>query len=48
MYQCQKNCLNCANSFSEPSFDENKPDVLHCMEHDGKVVDADDYCEDYN
>ena len=40
-----KDCLSCANSFSEPS--ENG-DVLHCMENDGEVVGETDWCAKWN
>ena len=46
MYECPKDCLNWANSFSEQG-DENG-DVLRCMEHDEMIVDKNYYCEDYN
>lgn len=48
MNDCHKDCLSCANSFSEPSQDENESDILHCMEKDGQVVDENDCCELYN
>ena len=32
MYECPKDCLSCANSFSEPAKNENEPDILHCVE----------------
>ena len=44
--ECIKDCLSCANSFSEPKEDDN--DVLHCMIHDEKEVREDDYCDDWN
>lgn len=44
----KKYCLSCANSFSEQAEDKSKPDILHCMEQDGKIVDEDGYCEKYN
>lgn len=31
MYECPKDCLSCANSFSEPSATNTGKDVLHCM-----------------
>lgn len=37
-----KNCLSCSNSHS----DEN--DILYCMEHNGKVVEEDGYCDKWN
>lgn len=46
MYECSKDCLSCANSFSEQG-DENG-DILHCMKHDEMIVDENCYCEDYN
>ena len=36
IYECPKDCLNCANSFSEPS--DNGNDILHCMVHDEEIV----------
>lgn len=48
MYECPKDCLNCANSFSEPSATNTEKDVLHCMIHNEKVVDENYSCEDYN
>lgn len=48
MRKYQKDCLSCANSFSEPAQDESRQDVLHCMEKDGEVVDESGYCEEYN
>lgn len=48
MYECPKDCLSCSNSFSEPSQDEHEPDILHCMEKGGEVVDENDCCELYN
>lgn len=42
---CNKDCLTCSNSFSEPC--ENG-DILRCMEHEGEVVQDTDCCEDYN
>ena len=48
MREVKKDCLSCANSFSEALNDPNKSDVLHCMEQGGKVVKEDDCCEKYN
>lgn len=48
MYECPKNCLSCANSFSEPSATNTEKDILHCMIHNEKVVDENYSCEDYN
>ena len=49
MENCTKDCLNCANSFSEPASADNMPDVLHCMLHDGEVVDEEqDYAHYLN
>lgn len=48
MYECPKDCLSCANSFSEPSATNTEKDVLHCMIHNEKVVDENYFCEDYN
>lgn len=48
MYKCPKDCLSCANSFSEPAHSESEPDILHCMEQDGKIVNENDCCEKYN
>ena len=47
---CPKNCLSCANSFSEPAQEtqENGSDILHCMERGGEIVQEDGYCADYN
>lgn len=42
--ECE-DCLSCSNSFSEPC--ENG-DILHCMEHNERIVEPDDYCSDYN
>lgn len=39
------NCLTCSNSFSEET---DSGDVLHCVEHDGKIVNEEGFCEDYN
>ena len=39
MYECPKDCLSCANSFSEPAKNENEPDILHCVEKNGKIVE---------
>lgn len=39
MYECPKDCLSRANSFSEPSATNTEKDVLHCMVHNEKVVD---------
>jgi hypothetical protein len=45
-YICiQKDCLSCANSFSEPSGSD---DILRCMIKDGKVIKEDDICEEWN
>ena len=46
MYECTKNCLNCTNSFSEPS--DNGNDILHCMVHGEEIVEEEYCCEDYN
>ena len=48
MYECPKDCLSCANSFSEPAKNENEPDILHCVEKNGKIVKDTDCCELYN
>ena len=48
MHECPKDCLSCANSFSEPAENENESDVLHCMEKDGQVVSETDCCDEYN
>lgn len=47
-YMCEypKDCLSCANSFSEPS--DNGNDILHCMVHNEEIVEEDYCCEDYN
>lgn len=42
---CNKDCLNCSNSFSEPA---DNGDILHCMENGGIVVSEDEYCELWN
>lgn len=42
---CEKNCLNCSNSFSEAGV--GKFDILHCMEKDGVIVDENDCCNKY-
>lgn len=44
--ECIKDCLSCANSFSEPK--ENEDDVLHCMLNGGKEVFADECCDEWN
>ena len=43
---CIKDCLSCANSFSEPKEDGNE--VLHCMTKDGKEVPENGHCADWN
>lgn len=40
-----KDCLSCANSFSEEHSDG---DVLHCMLHNEKIVDDNEYCDEWN
>ena len=47
MYECPKDCLSCANSFSEPAKNENEPDILHCVEKNGIIVKDTDCCELY-
>lgn len=44
--ECEKDCLSCGHSFSEPKEDGN--DVLHCMISDGKEVPDDGFCDDWN
>lgn len=39
-------CLNCSASMSDD--DENGNMILRCVEHDGKIVDENDCCEDWN
>ena len=48
MRECKRDCLSCANSFSEPARKEGESDILHCMEQDGKVVEPDGSCDKYN
>lgn len=43
--ELKKDCLSCANSFSESLEDT---DVLRCMEYNEEIVDENGYCEDYN
>lgn len=43
---CKKDCLSCANSFSEPK-DDGK-DVLHCMVKGEREVRENDCCENWN
>ncbi len=46
MYEYPKDCLSCANSFSESS--DNGNDIFHCMIHNEEIVEE-SYCyEDYN
>ena len=33
------------NSFSEPCEND---DILHCMEHDGKIVNENDWCDKWH
>lgn len=40
-----KDCLSCANSFSADSPDG---DILRCMLYDGKIVEEDDCCGEWN
>lgn len=40
-----RNCLSCSNSFSEGN---SAGDILHCMEQNGRVVDYDFYCDNWN
>jgi hypothetical protein len=42
-----KNCLSCSNSFSEPS-DNDEGDILHCMLNDGKIVEENSVCKEWN
>ena len=46
MHECPKDCLSCANSFSEQG-DENGV-ILICMYHCEMIVCENYYCEDYN
>jgi len=46
IYECLKDCLSCANSFSEPS--DNGNDILYCIVHDEEIVEETYCCEDYN
>lgn len=48
MNECPKDCLSCSHSFSEPNLEDEQNDILHCMLQDGKIVDENDCCEDYN
>ena len=41
-------CLSCGHSFSEPAQDENEFDLLHCTIQDEKVVDEENYCDEWN
>lgn len=43
--KCPKDCLSCANSFSESS---NNGDILHCMERNGEIVCETDWCAKWN
>lgn len=38
-HECPKDCLSCANSFSESSTTNTEKDVLHCMVHNEEIVD---------
>lgn len=40
-----KDCLSCKNSFSEERPDG---DVLHCMVANGKIVEDNGYCNEWN
>ena len=40
-----KDCLSCANSFSSDSSDG---DILRCMLYDGKIVEEDGCCGEWN
>lgn len=40
-----KDCLSCANSFSEERSDG---DILHCMLHNDIIVDDNEYCGEWN
>lgn len=40
-----KNCLNCANSVSQQY---SEGDILRCMFFDGKIVDEDECCGEWN
>ena len=40
-----RDCLSCSNSFSEP---RENGDILHCMEQNGKVVEENSYCNNWN
>ena len=46
MSECPKDCLCCANSFSEQSNEGN--DILLCMVRDEEVVEENYCCEDNN
>lgn len=48
MKECIKDCLSCADSFSEPTEIDNESDILHCMLQNGKVVEPDNVCEEWN
>lgn len=37
-----KDCMSCANAFVD---DEN---FLHCVMHEGKIVNDNDVCDDWN
>ena len=41
-----RDCLSCSNSFSEEG--NKNGDILHCMEHNGKVVEDNFYCKYWN
>lgn len=43
--KCNKDCLSCANSTSEPC---DNGDILHCMEQNGKIVEENGYCDKWN
>lgn len=46
MKECIEDCLNCSNSFSIPS-ENNDYDKLYCSEKE-KIVNEDECCDDYN
>lgn len=40
-----RDCLSCSNSFSEPC---DNGDILHCIEQDGKIVEENEFCDNWN
>lgn len=44
----EENCLSCAHSFSEPSMDASKSDILRCIVKHGMMVNENGFCKEYN